>query len=263
MLPRSIATKRGVRATRCALDIAMGGSTNTVLHLLAAAHEAGVDFTHGRHRRDLAAHARASARSRRTRRSTTWRTCTAPAASPRSSASWTAAGCSTRPCTPSTPPTSTTWLADWDIRGGTATRRGDRAVPRRARAASGPPRRSRSTNRWDDARHRRRGRLHPRRRARLHRRRRPGDPAAATSPPTAAIVKTAGVPEDLWTLPRPGAGLRVPGGGRRGDPRQAHRRAGDVVVVRYEGPKGGPGMQEMLYPTSYLKGRRASARRAR
>jgi dihydroxy-acid dehydratase len=33
-------------------------------------------------------------------------------------------------------------------------------------------------------------------------------------------------------------------------------KAGDVVVVRYEGPKGGPGMQEMLYPTSYLKARR-------
>jgi dihydroxy-acid dehydratase len=30
-------------------------------------------------------------------------------------------------------------------------------------------------------------------------------------------------------------------------------QAGDVVVIRYEGPKGGPGMQEMLYPTSYLK----------
>lgn len=29
--------------------------------------------------------------------------------------------------------------------------------------------------------------------------------------------------------------------------------AGDVVVIRYEGPKGGPGMQEMLYPTTYLK----------
>jgi dihydroxy-acid dehydratase len=29
--------------------------------------------------------------------------------------------------------------------------------------------------------------------------------------------------------------------------------AGDVVIIRYEGPKGGPGMQEMLYPTSYLK----------
>ena len=31
--------------------------------------------------------------------------------------------------------------------------------------------------------------------------------------------------------------------------------AGDVVVIRYEGPKGGPGMQEMLYPTSYIKSR--------
>ena len=30
-------------------------------------------------------------------------------------------------------------------------------------------------------------------------------------------------------------------------------KAGDVVIIRYEGPKGGPGMQEMLYPTSYLK----------
>ena len=30
-------------------------------------------------------------------------------------------------------------------------------------------------------------------------------------------------------------------------------KAGDIVVVRYEGPKGGPGMQEMLYPTSYIK----------
>src|SRR5438094_10627245 len=32
-------------------------------------------------------------------------------------------------------------------------------------------------------------------------------------------------------------------------------KPGDVVVIRYEGPKGGPGMQEMLYPTSFLKGR--------
>ena len=31
--------------------------------------------------------------------------------------------------------------------------------------------------------------------------------------------------------------------------------AGDIVVIRYEGPRGGPGMQEMLYPTSYLKSR--------
>jgi dihydroxy-acid dehydratase len=33
-------------------------------------------------------------------------------------------------------------------------------------------------------------------------------------------------------------------------------QAGDIVVIRYEGPKGGPGMQEMLYPTSYLKSKK-------
>ncbi|MFZ1383166.1 MAG: dihydroxy-acid dehydratase [Scrofimicrobium sp.] len=36
--------------------------------------------------------------------------------------------------------------------------------------------------------------------------------------------------------------------------------AGDVVVIRYEGPSGGPGMQEMLYPTSFIKGRRLGAK---
>ncbi len=36
-------------------------------------------------------------------------------------------------------------------------------------------------------------------------------------------------------------------------------QAGDVVVVRYEGPAGGPGMQEMLYPTTYIKARRLGA----
>ena len=38
-------------------------------------------------------------------------------------------------------------------------------------------------------------------------------------------------------------------------PRASEVVAGDVVVIRYEGPRGGPGMQEMLYPTSFLKGR--------
>ncbi len=66
------------------------------------------------------------------------------------------------------------------------------------------------------------------------------------------IVKTAGVDAAHPDLHRPGAHLREPGRGGRGilgdkvEP-------GDVVLIRYEGPKGGPGMQEMLYPTSYLK----------
>ena len=44
MLPRSIATREAF-LNAMTLDIAMGGSTNTVLHLLAVAHEAGADFT--------------------------------------------------------------------------------------------------------------------------------------------------------------------------------------------------------------------------
>ena len=66
------------------------------------------------------------------------------------------------------------------------------------------------------------------------------------------IVKTAGVDESVWKFT---GSARVyesqddAVAGILGD----EVKAGDVVIVRYEGPKGGPGMQEMLYPTSYLK----------
>ena len=68
------------------------------------------------------------------------------------------------------------------------------------------------------------------------------------------IVKTAGVDESIWTFS---------GRARVFESQEAAVAgiladqivAGDVVVIRYEGPKGGPGMQEMLYPTSYLKSR--------
>ena len=66
------------------------------------------------------------------------------------------------------------------------------------------------------------------------------------------IVKTAGVDENIWHF--------------EGKARVFHSQenacqailndeinAGDIVLIRYEGPKGGPGMQEMLYPTTYLK----------
>jgi dihydroxy-acid dehydratase len=68
------------------------------------------------------------------------------------------------------------------------------------------------------------------------------------------IVKTAGVDESIWKF--------------EGTARVFHAQesacnailegriaAGDIVVIVYEGPKGGPGMQEMLYPTSFLKGK--------
>jgi dihydroxy-acid dehydratase len=70
--------------------------------------------------------------------------------------------------------------------------------------------------------------------------------------PKGCIVKTAGVDESILKFSGPAvicesqdeAVAKILGG---------VVKAGDVVVIRYEGPKGGPGMQEMLYPTSYLK----------
>jgi len=68
------------------------------------------------------------------------------------------------------------------------------------------------------------------------------------------VVKTAGVDESIWTFEGPAVVCE--------SQEEAVEKIlakqvtpGDVVVIRYEGPKGGPGMQEMLYPTSFLKGR--------
>jgi dihydroxy-acid dehydratase len=72
--------------------------------------------------------------------------------------------------------------------------------------------------------------------------------------PDGCVVKTAGVSDEL---------LRFRGSARVYESQEeavrgildGEARAGEVIVIRYEGPRGGPGMQEMLYPTSYLKSR--------
>jgi dihydroxy-acid dehydratase len=68
------------------------------------------------------------------------------------------------------------------------------------------------------------------------------------------IVKTAGVDPSLLKFRGP---ARVFDSQEEASEAILDRiiKAGEVVVIRYEGPKGGPGMQEMLYPTSYLKSR--------
>jgi len=66
------------------------------------------------------------------------------------------------------------------------------------------------------------------------------------------IVKTAGVDENILTFSGPARIFESQEGAVAGI-LSGEVQAGDVVVIRYEGPKGGPGMQEMLYPTSYLK----------
>lgn len=72
--------------------------------------------------------------------------------------------------------------------------------------------------------------------------------------PDGCVVKTAGVPKEIWTFR--GSALVVE------SQEQAIEvilndtlKPGMALVIRYEGPKGGPGMQEMLYPTSFVKGK--------
>ncbi len=68
------------------------------------------------------------------------------------------------------------------------------------------------------------------------------------------IVKTAGVDESIWAFTGKARVYESQDDAVEGILGE-EVQAGDVVVIRYEGPKGGPGMQEMLYPTSYLKSR--------
>ena len=70
--------------------------------------------------------------------------------------------------------------------------------------------------------------------------------------PDGSIVKTAGVDEKILTFRGP-AKIYESQDSACNAILNKEIVAGDVVVIRYEGPKGGPGMQEMLYPTSYLK----------
>lgn len=71
--------------------------------------------------------------------------------------------------------------------------------------------------------------------------------------PDGAILKTAGVEEGLWEFSGP---ARVLDSQEQAVSVILNREVqeGEVIVIRYEGPAGGPGMQEMLHPTSFLKG---------
>jgi dihydroxy-acid dehydratase len=66
------------------------------------------------------------------------------------------------------------------------------------------------------------------------------------------VVKTAGVADESLCFTGP-AHICESQEGAVADILEDRVKAGDVVIIRYEGPRGGPGMQEMLYPTSYLK----------
>jgi dihydroxy-acid dehydratase len=70
--------------------------------------------------------------------------------------------------------------------------------------------------------------------------------------PNGCVVKTAGVDSSIWKFTGPAIVFESQEEAVEGILKHKVKK-GDVVIIRYEGPKGGPGMQEMLYPTSYLK----------
>ena len=246
-LPRTIA---GFAAFENAmsLDIAMGGSTNTVLHLLAAAHEAGVDFT----MTDI---------DRLSRRVP----CLAKVAPAKSDVHMEDVhraggimailgelerGGLIRTDLPTVHSrTMADALAQWDIG-----RTKSPAVQEFFRAAPGgvPTQVAFSQNRrWAELDL---DREHGVIRSVEHAFSKDGGLAVLSGNIAAdgCIVKTAGVDESILTFAGPAVVFESQDAAVTGI-LTGQVAAGDVVVIRYEGPRGGPGMQEMLYPTSYIK----------
>nr|WP_309594002.1 dihydroxy-acid dehydratase [Moraxella osloensis] len=252
VLPRSIATKAAFE-NAMSLDIAMGGSTNTILHLLAAAHEAQVDFkmadidrlsrgvpclskvapaTQKYHMEDVHRAGGVMAILAELDRANLLQT-DVPTVH---SASLKAA------------------LSQWDIMNPDNTEARERYI-----AAPGGVRTTQAfsqNNAWSNLDvNRESGCIRSKEFAYSQ----DGGLAVlfGNIAERGCVVKTAGVDDSI---------LKFTGRARvfesqddavaailadADDPRSIV--AGDVVVIRYEGPKGGPGMQEMLYPTSYLK----------
>lgn len=250
VLPRSIAS-RAAFENAIALDVAMGGSTNTVLHLLAAAREAELDFGVAdidEISRRVPCLAKVAPNSPQYHMEDVHRAGGIPAIL----GELDRAGLLHRDVHSVHSPSLERWLADWDVRGGSATPEAVELF----HAAPGGVRTTEpfsTTNRWSsldtdaaggcvrDVAHAYTadGGL-----AILH-----GNLA-----PDGCVVKTAGVPEECLTFRGPARVFESQEAAVEGILNKSVT-AGDVVVIRYEGPKGGPGMQEMLYPTSFLKGR--------
>ena len=250
VLPRSIATRQAFM-NAMTLDIAMGGSTNTVLHLLAVAHEAGVDFK----MQDI------DALSRRV------------------------------PCLCKLSPNTTRYsvqecnraggvmgilgeLAKGDLLDLTAYRvngatlgddlqkysiTGAAVNPEAQRIYSCAPAGKFSTQMGSQSAtwptldtDRAEGCI----RDLEHAYTRDGGLAVLFGNIAAdgCVVKTAGVDESLWHFEGPARVYDSQDAACEGI-LGGEVQAGDVVVITHEGPKGGPGMQEMLYPTSYIKSR--------
>ncbi|MDH6225719.1 MULTISPECIES: dihydroxy-acid dehydratase [Streptomyces] len=252
-LPRNIATLAAFE-NAMALDIAMGGSTNTILHLLAAAQEAGVPF--GLEQIDavsrrvpcLAKVAPNVAKDRTYYMEDVHRAGGIPALL----GELHRAGLLNEDVNSVHSASLDDWLKTWDVRGGSPSPEAVElwhAAPGCVRSAEAFS----QSERWEaldtDAEN---GCI----RSAEHAYSKDGGLAVLRGnlAVDGCVVKTAGVDESIWTFEGPAV---VCESQEEAVEKILNKQVteGDVVVIRYEGPKGGPGMQEMLYPTSFLKGR--------
>ncbi len=246
-LPRNIASK-GAFENAMTLDIAMGGSTNTVLHILAAAHEGEVDFNLD----DI---------DRLSRRVP----CLCKVAPAKSDVHMEdvhraggifailgrldAAGLINRDLPTVHSATMGQAIEHWDISRTSSSKVRDFYLA----APGGVPTQTAFSQdrRWEDLDlDREKGVV----RDAAHPFSKDGGLAVLKGniARDGCIVKTAGVDESILKFAGPAKVFESQDAAVKGILGN-EVKAGDVVVIRYEGPRGGPGMQEMLYPTSYLK----------
>ncbi|OPF80353.1 dihydroxy-acid dehydratase [Streptomyces antioxidans] len=253
VLPRSIGS-RAAFDNAMALDIAMGGSTNTILHLLAAAQEAGLDYD----LKDI------NEVSRRVPCLAKVAPNVAPGGTyymedvhraggiPAILGELFRGGLLNEDVHSVHSSSLADWLKTWDVRGGSPSAEAIElwhAAPGCKRSATAFS----QSERWDSLDTDAAGGCI---RDLEHAYSKDGGLAVLKGnlAVDGCVVKTAGVDESIWTFEGPAVVCE--------SQEEAVERIlgkqvteGDVVVIRYEGPKGGPGMQEMLYPTSFLKGR--------
>ena len=253
VLPRNVGS-RAAFENAMALDIAMGGSTNTILHLLAAAQEAGLDF-------DMKA---IDGISRRLPCLSKVAPNIAPGGVyymedvhraggiPAILGELYRGGLLNEDVHSVHADSLADWLKQWDIRGGSPSPEAVEmfhAAPGCVRSATAFS----QSERWDTLDTDAEGGCI---RDLAHAYSTEGGLAVlyGNLAENGCVVKTAGVDESIWTFEGPAV---VCESQEEAVERILNKQVkeGDVVVIRYEGPKGGPGMQEMLYPTSFLKGR--------
>ena len=249
VLPRSIATKEAFE-NAMTMDVAMGGSTNTVLHILAMAQSADVDFTLD----DIERISHTVPCICKASPSGEWEISDVHRAGGITGilGELDRAGKLHRDVHSIDYKTLEAKLADWDIMRETCTEEAKQmhlAAP--GHIVSPDP--FTHTTLFDSLdRDRENGAIHD------------VDHPAVTEgglavlrgnlAPDGCVVKTAGVPKEIWTFRGPALVVE--------SQEQAIEvilddtlKPGMALVIRYEGPKGGPGMQEMLYPTSFVKGK--------